>query len=293
MDSLQKFLENGEYDLILKLTKDAKDSNSLFYRIVTYLMMSDGNNALLTIKQNRKILESDLLHLIKVHIQTLCILEKFDEAFEEYEYYKNLPYVSQEVEEAIRNIPEIIKQEMKDFYKGSKYSDEDIIEGLKKDNIDAVIAALDMAKNRDIEPFIPSLEKLMVTYPKQSIRSFALLTLVEKRINKTFKFKHKEEIIEVNPYNLKPPFIDEKFLDLVKEIETSFKNPVLSENAIQIYSSYIIYNYPYEDDYDEKSILTALKYLSSSYLNMDKSGIRKTKKVQEIIDDLDSALKDF
>ena len=293
MDSLQSLLEKGEYETIIKLTKNAKDSNSLFYRIVTFLMMAKGEEALEVIKNNRKILEQDLEHLIKVHIDTLCILEKFDEAFQEYEYYRNLPYESQKIEELIADIPTKIKEEMKNFYKGDKYSDEDLIAALQKDEMDNVIAALDMVKNREIKPFIPYLERLMLNYPKQSIRSFALLTLVEKKVNESVKFKHIDEFIDVNPSELTPPFIDEKFSNIVKEIETTFKDPVLSENAIQIYSSYIIYHYPFFDDYDEKSLISALKYVGMKYLQMDYSTLKITKKVEKIIVELIATLEDF
>lgn len=293
MDNLKSLMDKHEFELVIKLTENAKDSNSIFYRIAALLSTNKGEEALATIKKNRKELESDLAVLIKVHIETLCILGLFDEAHQELEYYKNLPYESQEVEEILRDMPKYIRLEEKSMFKMPINDDETIIKHLKGNDMDMAIAALDEIRSREIAPFIPAIAYLMVNFEKQSVRSFALLLLVQKQVDKTFKFNHMGKLIDVNPKQLKPPFEDDEFISLVKRLENEYKNPVVSDNAIQLYSSFIIYTYPNTPYYEQDKLVIALHYIANHYLQIDNSNLNIDKDMELLIAQIMAVLEDF
>ena len=293
MDNLKSLMDKHEFELVIKLTENAKDSNSIFYRIAALLSTNKGEEALATIKKNRKELESDLAVLIKVHIETLCILGLFDEAHQELEYYKNLPYESQEVEEILRDMSKYIRLEEKSMFKMPINDDETIIKHLKSNDMDMAIAALDEIRSREIAPFIPAIAYLMVNFEKQSVRSFALLLLVQKQVDKTFKFNHMGKLIDVNPKQLKPPFEDDEFISLVKRLENEYKNPVVSDNAIQLYSSFIIYTYPNTPYYEQDKLVIALHYIANHYLQIDNSNLNIDKDMELLIAQIMAVLEDF
>ena len=111
MDSLKSLLDAKKYDLVLKLTQGSADKNDLFYRIAAYIGLAQYENALYVIQDHQAILEANLVALIPAHIELLCVLQRFEQAQAILEYYSNLPYQSQAVEEILRKMPEVIKKE--------------------------------------------------------------------------------------------------------------------------------------------------------------------------------------
>lgn len=293
MDSLKTLMDKHEFDLVIKLTASAKDCASLFYRISALLSKNRGIEALEVINQNQKELQKRLAFLIRVHIELLCLMERYDDAYEKLDYYKNLPYESQEVEEVLKEMPKYIREEEKHNYVATSLSDEQVEKLLNSKNQEQVIAALDAVRDRKIDKFFNSLCKLMVNYEKQSIRSFTLLVMVQNKVNQKLPFNHMGKIIEVNPSEIEPPFLDDKFKIIVDKIETEFKDPVLSENAIQIYSSYILYRYPEVIQESEEDIIFALKYVANQYLQKDNSSLEVSEKIKNLIVNIKVALEDF
>ena len=75
----------------------------------------------------------------------------------------------------------------------------------------------------------------MISFPKQSIRSFALLLLVQKAIDKDLQFNHIGQTIIVNPSKLEPPFIGNEFNDFLRAMQSEIKDPALwPDGALKI-----------------------------------------------------------
>ena len=190
-------------------------------------------------------------------------------------------------------MPKYIRLEEKSMFKMPINDDETIIKHLKGNDMDMAIAALDEIRSREIAPFIPAIAYLMVNFEKQSVRSFALLLLVQKQVDKTFKFNHMGKLIDVNPKQLKPPFEDDEFISLVKRLENEYKNPVVSDNAIQLYSSFIIYTYPNTPYYEQDKLVIALHYIANHYLQIDNSNLNIDKDMELLIAQIMAVLEDF
>ena len=302
MDSLKSLMDRKDYDLVIKLTQDSQDKNYLFYRISAFLALGRGEEALSVIKNNRQILEADLAILMKIHIEILCLLNNFDEAYQEVEYYKNLPYVSQQCEEIIADLPKLVREEEKKSLGSRELSNEQIKEKLRSSDSNAVLPALDMVRDRDINMFLPEIQFIMTKFAKQSIRSFTLLLLVQKHIDKEFDFNHVGRNIKVNPSKIESPFIGNEFNDFVRALQNELRNPAVSDVAIQILSSYIIYMYPQKLDLNYAVLIEALRSISQEYLRIDDSKTLSehcqeknidVEEVEELIQRIKDCLNDF
>ena len=267
MDSLKSLMDKKQYDLVIKLTENTTDRIYLFYRISAFLALGKPLESLEVIENHREELEKDLSILIKVHIEILCILARFDEAYKEMERYKNLPYVSQQVEELLNSLPQYIREEERKTFSSKQLDDEQVKKLLASSEMNDVVMALDLIRERNVLDFLNDMRQVMINNPQQMLRSLTLFVLVQKDIDQEFKFLHIDRVITVNPAKLEPPFVAEPFNTLVKRISVEFKDPSLSENAIQMLSSHIMFIYPDQIAYTNDEIIEAVYQVSSKYLH--------------------------
>ena len=301
MDSLKSLMDKKQYDLVIKLTENSVDITYLFYRISAFLALGKPLESLAVIENNRDILEKDLSILIKIHIEILCLLSRFDEAYKELERYKNLPYVSQQVEELLADLPQYIRDEERKAFSNKEMDDEQVRKLLRSKQLNDAIIALDIIRERDINKYLEDLKWAMVNHQTQSIRSFSLFVLVQKKINGNFKFKHIDKVIDVNPSLLTPPFVGEPFNTIVKRLSVEFKDPSVSENAIQILSTHIMFIYPEDIPYSEDEIVEALYQISTRYLQSQPEKLADrcfdkgldVEMVQQLIDEINFSLENF
>ncbi len=276
MDSLKSLLDARKYELVIKLTEKASEPNDLFYRIAAFSCLGKYEDALFEIQDHQQILETRLEALIPVHIQLLCTLQRYEQAESVLDYYANLPYQSQIVEEILRKMPEIISSEEKKS-QNKYYDDEFIIEKLNSKNVEEVLFALDLIKTRDIFTFLPEISKIMIHNPIQNVRSFALMLLVQKEVDRDLTFLSEGKILTVNPKKLPLPFTGANFNAVIRKMDATYKDPTLSQNGVQILSTYAIHIYPKEipDDVDE--IALAIYLIAKSYLGIEENIIEKCK----------------
>lgn len=302
MDNLKTLMDKRQYELVVKLTQSAEESTPLFYRVSAFLGLGKCEEALQCIKDHQNILERDLPMLMRVHLEILCLLGKFDEAYETLDYYKNRPYYSQEVEELLQEMPKMIRMEETKNSSMRFLKDEDLIKKLESDDPDVVLMAIDIVRERDVNSFMSYLQNIMIKFPKQSIRSLALLLLVQKKTDRLIKFNHCGEIIEINPSLLEPPFVGDNFNQIVKQLDSAYRNPVLSENALQILSTHLIYIYPISLHVDTDELIEALYQLANEYLHSDKYDTVEDRckeknidadKVKALISDIKNSLDNF
>ncbi len=301
MDNLKSLLDSKQYDLVLKLTETSTSSNDLFYRISAFIFLGKYEDALYVIQDHQETLESNLPALINAHINLLCVLGRFEQAYTVLDYYNNLPYQSQVVEEILRKMPKIIESEEKKQTTYKFYSDEEIEQMLRSDKFEDVLLALDTIKNRDILSFLPILKELLVSNSKEVIKSYILMMLVKKEVDRDLVIVKKGKEIKVNPKHLIPPFIGEIFDGVVKGFDKEFKDSTLSQIATQLFSQYTIYIYPEEYPYSVKEYLAAFYLLAKDYassMNSDLSSLSfinelDLEKINKIKEEIDKMLEEF
>ena len=304
MDSLKSLMDRKDYELVIKLTENSQDINYLFYRISAFLALGKGERALATIKANRKILEGDLSLLVKIHIEILCLLNNFDEAYEELKYYENLPYESQEVEEILRAMPNYIRNAEKESFRSKNIDEDELNKRLMCDNEEEVLGALDQIKSLSLNNFLPNVLKLISSHPRQFIRTFALLLLVHSNYNHEVEFLHINKVKKVNPSLLPEPFVVPGFKDLnaiTNAFMKEYRDPTIMQNALQELSSYLLFIYPEQYTLSKDETLVVFGYLAKQLLQIDISDLETIcaqkgldySKVLDRIKDIQENLKQF
>ena len=299
MDSLKSLIDSRNYDLVIKLTDKSKDVNDLFYRIAAFTCLGKYDEALYVIQDNQKILEGNMTALIPIHIQLLCTLQRYDQAQSILEYYQNLPYVSQVVEEILRKMPDYILSEEKKS-NSIYYNDDEVIDKLNSKDKEEVLFGLDLVKKRDVFTFLPYINKILTSYPNQTIRSLALMLLVEKEVDRNLKYLSKGELIDVNPKHIEPPFRGDVFDKIVKKMDMSYKDATLSTNGAQILSSYVIYIFPHQLDNNVEEIALAVYIIAKRLMSFEidikkecESRALDEKRVKKYVNEIEEALNDF
>lgn len=304
MDSLKTLMDKKSYDLVIKLTENSNDALSLFYRLSALLAVGQSEEALNLIYTKRIILQSRLAILIKIHIEILCLLKRFDEAYNELKYYEELPYESQEVEELLKAMPDYIKKE--EMNRGPRHmmDEEEIQQKLLSKNDEEVLSALDEIKNLRVEPYLLPILKIMRSYPRQVVRSFALLLLVNQKYDKEVDFLQEGKMIKVVPSSLEEPFTIPGFDNLQAfsfALQSLYHDPSIANNAMNIVSSYIIYIYPNKISYSPDESLIIFGYLAKRLLQIEEDDLEDiciskkidyAKAISEIAK-IDQVLKNF
>ena len=272
MDSLKTLMDKKQYDLVIKLTENSNDSIALFYRLSALLAVGKSEDALNLIKSKRLILQNKLSLLIKFHIEILCLLSRFDEAYAELKYYEDLPYESQEVEEILRSMPTYIREQEKASFGSRRIDEDEIRQRLMSKNDEEVLAALDEIKSLPINNYLLNILKLMNSHPRQVIRSFALLLLVNAKYDKEVQFLHFDKLVTVNPSKLPDPFSVPGF-DSLESLSFALQNehhdPSVAQNALHVISSYLLYVYPSGLELEKEEVLVVFGYIAKRLLQID------------------------
>ena len=272
MDSLKTLMDQKNYNLVIKLTENSNDAIALFYRLSALLAVGQSEEALNLIKTKRLIMQKKLALLIKFHIEILCLLKRFDEAYEELKYYEELPYESQEVEEILRSMPAYIRNEERTVYVPPMDEDQ-IREKLINGNDGEVLACLDRIKTLPLlDPFNIAIFKVMTSRERQVIRSIALLVLVYKKYDKEVKFLHHDKMITVVPAELDDPFIIPGYSSIEEfsnALHSEYHDPSIADDALNIVSSYLLYNYPDKLDLTGDESLVIFGYIAKKLLRIN------------------------
>lgn len=267
MDSLKTLLDQKQYELVIKLTEGSETPNDLFYRISAYIYLGKYEEALYVIQDHQHILESNLASLINAHINLLCVLSRFDQARAVLDYYNNLPYQSQVVEELLRKMPEVIELEEKKQTTLRFYDDEQLEQYLKSDKLEDVLIGLDSLRKRDIFSFLPIISDILLNHKNQMIRSYTLMLLVQKEVDRSFKMNSLDEVIDINPKHLTPPFTSVTFNETLRLIDKEFKDPSLAQSATQLFSEYQMFIYPRDIAHAPKDLCASLYIIARKYAN--------------------------
>ena len=288
----------------MKLTENSQDSLALFYRLSAMLATGRSEDALKLIKDKRQILLAKPGVLMKIHIELLCLLGKFDEAYSELRYYQELPYENQETEELLNSLPKYIREEEIKVYKRQEVGQDELRKKLLSKNDVDVLSALDAVRGQSLESFLLPIINILKNYPKQLVRTFALLLLVAKKYDKKVEFLHGDKLIEVIPSELDEPFIIPglgNIDDLSSLFQNEYHDPSLSQNAINILSSYMVYIYPNKVNYSKEELLVVFGYIAKELLQSkdndldklcEKHGLDK-QEIKEEVNKIKAHLEDF
>lgn len=269
MDNLKSLIDNKQYDLVIEMTEKSYDATSLIYRVIALFANNNAEAALSVIDNNRFIINYNPAAIMKIHIEILCFLGKFDLARKELDYYKDYPYSSQNFEELLHRLPDYISAEERRVNSVKFLSKEELKKLLKSDKREDVVIALDTLKERNVNEYMAEIQNILLNFPFQTVRSLALIFLVHMEYSKLVSFNQLGNVIEVNPSQLTPPFVGKAFNKFLYDFETRSKNSTISQTAVEIFSTYVVYVYPEQINFEEKELSFGLYYVTAHFLKVE------------------------
>ena len=293
MDNLESLFNKKEYDLVLDLTKDSTDPKELLMRISCLVIQGKIDSALDEIEKNQSLIEKEYqLRLMKLHFELLLSKKLFDEARLALKHYQDLPYVSQEVEEFMREMVERIEEESHPK-SHQKFELDEIYDILEKDTDQGKISqVLFSLKNYNLNIYIDSLKIFMTRKDvNPNFRTYALILLVDEKFNEDVEFLSRNGLVKVNPTKIIAPFMSPSFNETCRLITEKCNHDIsMIETALHLFNCYIIDTYP-DDIYgvgvellSSAFIRIAESYLNKAHSSLDEKVINLADKIKQIIE---------
>lgn len=270
MDDLKKLFEDAHYMDILKGTDKKTDGESLFYRLSSFLALSKGKEAMALLGKHRfELFKAHPLETLKSDFSLRILFKEWDEAYEDYSIFSNYPYVSQEVEEALRSIPKALRLAERQASLPLEASLEEMRETLSQNDEFAILSLLKTLKKEDF----PALKKELVALLTKKeihlfIRTYVLLYLVSVSYDEGVSFLKDEKTIKVIPSRLVPPYTNKAYKDFASSLENVLSDPSLYHVSRSILDEYILLRYPDDvfENEDKNILLAAFGLLGKEYL---------------------------
>ena len=246
------------------------DPNDIFGLVSTSLSQGDLEGACSRFFANRDALyEARPLLTLKTNFELRFIAEEFEQAYEDNEYFQSLPYVSQEVEEYLRELPRLIRaNELSSFQRKPK-SEEAVLKLLqpttKNEELLFLVSSLG---NQDITPYEDALVALLESAVHDDVKSFILMLLVSKNVDREVTLVKRGETFHLNPRKVGLPFQNADY-DRLKEEAKKERDVAVGEIAVKLLDQYALFAYPRRPllRNDFGFTLAALLQLARSYLD--------------------------
>ena len=290
VSKLDELYEQHNFDLLIKLVGDSHDPKERFLVLSSLVIQGKRKEALDEIDHYQAILEtSHPFELMKMHFELLLSEKLYDEARIKLRHYENLPYISQEVEEFLREMKVRIEDEAHAKKGSTLIPLDEVYETLETGTNQSEIAqTIFQLKNYNINLLIDSLRiflKRKEVHP--NFRTYVLIYLVDQKYNSEIEVLTRDKIITVNPSKIVPPFMHEDFNEVCRQITIfSEGDTSITETALHLFNCYILDTYP-EDIYQDGIIelAQAFVYIALTYLKQKPSfSSSLAKKIQEILE---------
>jgi len=281
MSDLNKLFLDKKYKEIIDLTKDSKDYSSLAFRINAFINLNDIKSAINVIKTNNDIIyNNDPIKCMNLHFELLIEDKNYLDAYKALEFYKEKPYISQKVEEFLKEVPNRISYKEQRNAIDEMINDEDKVNNvLKKESEPAVLLnVIYSLKQYDINPYLDSLIFLLtrdnVTDECKAMDAFLL---IYKKINKELKINIHQKEYKFNPSKTISPFADKRFASIKDRIGLlTSKEPSLGGVAITLLNQYALNSF-LNNTFDSDTDLMAIAFVSIAkrYLKEKEDSIKE------------------
>lgn len=270
MDSLKSLIDRQQYDLVLSLTAASEDPEALVYRISALLAKGLGGEAMTLLTAHRDALFAFNPYLtLRTNFELRFINRQFDEAYEDLKYFQDKPYVSQQVEELLRDLPGLIRTNERNQELAKKYTPEDIIRILRTSKDDyEVLSLLNYLQGSSIRQYAAYLKEILVSERHPSVKTYALLLLVSAGYDQEVTFHKNGKVYHLIPKKLDPPYVGEAFNGFARYLENLATDPSVGSIALNLLNDYIMDVYPEAvvKKAEDPLLATALILLARRYL---------------------------
>lgn len=290
MNRLEELYEQKNFDLLIKLVGSSHDPKERFLVLSALVQLGKRKESLDEIDRYQSILEtSHPFQLMKMHFELLLSEKLYDEARIKLRHYENLPYISQEVEEFLRDMKVRIEDEAHQKKGSNLIPLDEVFETLETGTSQTDIAqTVFQLKNYNINLLIDSLRiflKRSDVHP--NFRTYVLIYLVDQKYDSEIEILVRGKMMVVNPSKIVPPFMHEDFNEVCRQITLfSDGDTSITETALHLFNCYILDTYPldiYEDGIIE--LAQAFVYIAMGYLQQKPSFESSlASKIQEILE---------
>lgn len=273
---IKQYFSNNEYNKVVELTEVTYTTEETVLRISSLVMLERWEEALKCFLENRsEIYFLNPLDAIEMNMSLRVSLHQYDEAHEDVNYYRNEKYISQQVEEVIagldKKLREAEKYELLEHNKSPKSMDEVMEKARTTDDQTFIMLALSqLSQHQEDIPFYTNdyLNFLIGDY-QPDIKSFALMLLNLSKYDKIVSFDKFGKHYETNPNYLTLPFMDERYGETIKSIESGHHDQSVARVAINLFTQYVLSIFPDEwcIEGEEDKIKVAFLSLGASYMN--------------------------
>ena len=288
MQEISGLLEKGEYVKVIELTENCSEPREIFARISSFIGLGENERALKTLLSYRQpLFSSRPVMAIKANMELRFALHQFEEAYEDLEFYKNMPYVSQKVEEALKDLPKLIRNEEKAYLLAGSAKTNDVGATLLSKDPYAVLGALSEIGKKRLPGYEGKIENILLSPFPSDVKAFALEVLASLGYQKKVKFRDGQETLEVVPSKLISPFEEETYVNLRQELAKG-KDASLSGIALKILDSLALVSfprYPFKGR-DVAISAKALEGMAACYLGQNPSLEGEAKKEKERLDSI-------
>ena len=246
MDSLKSIYDKKNYQLILDLTNGTSDPEPLFYRASAFLALNKPDEAMDIFSKHRKELFTfNPLLTLKNNFEIRILLSEFDEAYEDYDEFKNYPYVSQAVEERLASLPQYLRSKERESLSAKPLSVEKAKEILKeKKDAYEVLLTLEAISKVAVDPFLEEIKDILKSSLHPSVKTYALLLLINCKYDEEVTFTQGNNEYHLIPKNTIPPFAGNEYHRFKEELNEIAKDPSISKVAYSLFSDYTLAIFP-------------------------------------------------
>ncbi len=292
MSQLEELVKKGEYARAIDLPCEGLEAKDKFLRISAFLSLGKGQEALdYVLKERDALWKADPVMTIRVNFEIRFLLRQFDQAQEDLEYFENLPYVSQRVEEALRDLPKAILAARASEKSARGMDLEEALETLASPTDDfALLSALGaLRKQGDLEDYRGLVEEILTSFHHDDVKSYALMLLSAKGSEHEVTLVKNGKTFKVVPAKLGSPYGMAEYKVLRQRLE-NVGDSSLTEVMGELLDLYALIRYPerFVLAGDLDSFFEGLRGLGRSYLGqaegeLTPEGRKKYDEIKEAI----------
>lgn len=274
MKNIAEMFEKQEFEEIIENFKNSNKYEEILYVLSSYISLNNVGAAYELYKKKEKIIEKEnFISSMNYLFLILALLNNDDLVKREFSRIKSLPYISQEVEEFLRdldsNYQKIKSATIED--NSSNYNFIDELNGEKDENVIGAIKYIHETYKDQLAGYGVLFYEAFIKREKFDLaKNFLLLELLEIGFNKEISFFKNGKFYYINPKEYQKRYLEyERMIDdFIKYIRKNEKITNLIDDIIYYFVSFLNNEIP---TFFKKEELETILYLAirKSYQNIN------------------------
>lgn len=235
-----------EQEEIIKKLEDLEnkeDKNSLFLRFSYLIELQDEERLNEFLNQYKEtIYHLDPIATIGYHLDFYLHEDNATEALMVLNDYQEMPYISMDVEDFMKELKEKIISTMPKAK--PVITKEEIEKGLFSDSDEKVAYYIRILSQSNIRQYLGVISNFLTSKQAYKLKLLMLFVLIEQKVNQEFVVTKGELSFKLIPSLLDLPFNDPYYLMLLKKIEAYSESPTVIDYAVELLNTAQIMCFP-------------------------------------------------